>query len=134
MMIRIAPHVALVALLATVGSIADGQTSAGANAESAFLQVELGNHAGPIRRIAAEPGRNLVVTGSDDKTARSWSLDTGQLQHIFRPPVGPVEIGRIYGVALHPSRPWIAIGGTSGTDAQRRQGHSIYIYNTDTAE
>ena len=89
-----------------------------------MLQVELGDHVGAVRRIAVDAKRNLVVTGSDDKTARSWSLDERLLLRTFRPPAGAGVQGRVYGVALHPKQPWVAIGGSSGGSDE----HGIYVY------
>jgi WD40 repeat protein len=78
-----------------------------------YLEVDLGDHAGAIRRIAVDPRNELVATASDDRTARSWSLARGELQRVFRLRVGTGDIGRVYGVAFHPTEPWVAIGGTS---------------------
>lgn len=99
--------------------------------EVARLQVELGSHAGAVRRLAVSPDRDLVVTGADDKTARLWSLAGGARRQVLRPPVGADEAGRVYGVALHPERPWVAIGGSSATAAG---GHTIHVYDTQTGE
>lgn len=96
--------------------------------EVARLQVELGSHAGAVRRIAVVPARDLVVTGADDKTARLWSLAGGRLQQVLRPPVGPDEAGRVYGVALHPVQPWVAVGGSSAS------APTIHLYDTQTGE
>jgi WD40 repeat protein len=95
----------------------------------AYLQIELGAHAAPVRRIAVDAARQLVATGADDKTARLWSLASGESQRVLRPPVGAGEIGRVYGVALHPSRPWLALGGTTGTTA-----HWIYLYDAGNGQ
>ncbi|HEU0198828.1 MAG TPA: hypothetical protein VFR86_00180, partial [Burkholderiaceae bacterium] len=97
--------------------------------EAAYLQVELGDHAGPVRRIAVDAQRGVVVTGADDKTARTWSLDSGELQRVLRPPVGPLEVGRVYGVAMHPLQPWVAVGGTSAQRSERGGTHWIYLYD-----
>jgi WD40 repeat protein len=104
---------ALVAsLAATIGALTARAEAGPASVAAAHLQIELGDHGGAVRRIAVDAARKLVVTGSDDRTARSWTLDSGQPLRVFRVPVGAGEAGRIYGVALHPTRPWIAIGGS----------------------
>jgi WD40 repeat protein len=125
-------HLLLTVTFATASSPAACQVDP--TPGNAFLQVELGDHGGAVRRIAVDPARNLVVTGSDDKTARSWSLDTGLPGRVFRPPVGPIEQGRVYGVALHPTQPWVAIAGTSGADVRSSTGHAIYIHDSQTGQ
>lgn len=79
------------------------------------FQIETGTHAAPIRRIAVAPGRNRVVTASDDKTARVWNLTTGELLSILRVQIGDGDVGRLYGAAIHPEEDWVAIAGA--TDA-----------------
>src|SRR5882672_8941489 len=93
----------------------------------AHLQIELGDHAGAVRRIAVAEQRDLLVTGADDKTTRSWALASGRPLRVFRTPVGENEIGRVYGVAVHPTQPWVAIGGTSGNANTSR--HAIYVFD-----
>ena len=108
-------------------------TAAAADASTepaAQLQVELGSHAGAVRRLAVLPGRDLVATGADDKTARLWSLAEGSLQHVLRPPAGPGDAGRVYGVALHPEQPWVAIGGS----AVAAGGPAIHLHDTRSGE
>jgi hypothetical protein len=93
------------------------------------LQLEPGAHASLIRRLAVDPARGIAVTASDDKTARVWDLATGALRHVLRPPVGPGERGRLYGAALHPSKPVVAVGGTTRDSGGR---HWIYLFDTES--
>lgn len=116
------------ALLACGLAAASAAEAADAGAQ---LQVELGTHAGAVRRLAASPARDLVVTGGDDKSARLWSLQTGTLQQVLRPPAGINDGGRVYGVALHPQRDWVAIGGSTATAAG---GHAILIHDRSGSE
>jgi WD40 repeat protein len=105
-------------------------TLAAPASEPPVLQIELGEHLGPVRRIAADLERNLVITGADDATARIWSLDTGSPLRVLRPSAGPDGQGRVFGVALHPTRPWVAIGGTAGS----AQARCIELYDVHTGE
>jgi WD40 repeat protein len=93
------------------------------------LQIDLGVHSAPARRLSVAPERDLVVTASDDKTARVWELSTGQLRHVLRPGVGAGEIGRLYGSAIHPSEDWVAIAGSTGAT---NLPHRILIFSPAT--
>ena len=94
-----------------------------------YLQVESGSHSAFIRRLDVAADRGLVVTASDDKTARVWDLATGELRQILRPAVGDGEIGRLYGVAIHPTEDLVAVGGTTGRGVGE---HRIVIYAMST--
>jgi WD40 repeat protein len=136
---------AVVAWLAAAAGVPVAHAVAGtATEEAAHLQIELGDHGGAVRRIAADVARKLVVTGSDDRTARSWTLDdAGSPQRVFRVPVGAGEAGRIYGVALHPTLPWVAIGGSPASPrgaaraigaagAADGGGYAIHLFDVTT--
>jgi hypothetical protein len=94
-----------------------------------FLQLEPGAHAAPVRRIAVDERLGLVVTASDDKTARVWDLQTGELRRTLRPPIGVGLVGRLYGAAIHPQRPLVAVAGTTGPEVG---GHSIYLFELES--
>jgi len=97
-----------------------------ADAERPLLVVEQGAHSAPVRRIEASAARGLVVTASDDRTARVWGLSSGELQLILRPPAFGAEGGRLYAVAIHPSEPLVALGGTTGGEGHP---HQIYLFD-----
>ena len=97
-----------------------------ADAERPLLVVEQGAHSAPVRRIEASAARGLVVTASDDRTARVWGLSGGELQLILRPPAFGAEGGRLYAVAIHPSEPLVALGGTTGGEGRP---HQIYLFD-----
>lgn len=121
----------------SMAAIAQPATPSAADAgQAGFLQVELEGHAGAVRRLAVDDRRDLVVTGADDKTARLWTLSTGKLQRVLRPPVGHADAGRVYGVALHPKRPWVAIGGNrfGSETAPTGTGHFILVYDSRSGE
>ena len=56
--------------------------------ETPFLRIEAGMHTAPITRIDVDAQERFLVTASDDKTARVWSLATGELLTVLRPPLG----------------------------------------------
>ncbi|MEO6269640.1 MAG: hypothetical protein ABIP08_04980, partial [Lautropia sp.] len=119
----------LLALVLTAGfalaALPAGSQPAGADVEP-YLQVETGSHAAVVRRIDVAVDRSLVVTVSDDKTARVWDLATGELRQVLRPAVGAGEIGRLYGVAIHPTEDLVAVGGTTGRGVG---SHRILMYS-----
>jgi WD40 repeat protein len=98
------------------------------------LQLEVGTHTGPVRRVAFDEARDVVVTASDDKTARIWRLSTRQLLHTLRVPTGPAEMGRLYGVAIHPSRDVVAVGGTALEKTPGIPQAEIYLFHLKTGQ
>jgi WD40 repeat protein len=87
-----------------------------------FPRLELGQHNGPIRHIAVDAAGKWLVTGSEDKTARVWSLATGELARVLRPPVGSGELGKVLAVAMTPDGKTVAVGGIT-------EGNVIYLFD-----
>ncbi len=109
---------------------AGGATSASeAGARNALLQVEVGTHAGPVRRLAVDPARDLAVTVSDDKTARVWRLGSGELLRVLRVPAGEADLGRLYGVALHPHDGSVAVGGTAHAKLGAGKRADVFVFD-----
>ena len=104
----------LVATLAGAG-LWIGTTIPTANAAEApkkpFLKIEAGMHIAGIRRIDVSDDGRMMITSSEDKTARIWSLPDGKLQRILRVPVGPANEGKVYAAALSPDGSIAAVGG-----------------------
>ena len=76
-----------------------------------LLRLEPGMHGAPIVRIDVDAGERFLVTGSDDKTVRVWSLADGRLLKTLRVPIGEGNVGRISAVAISPDGERIAAGG-----------------------
>jgi hypothetical protein len=55
--------------------------------DTPFLRIEAGMHTAPIIRIDVDVQARFLVTSSHDKTARVWSLASGELLKVLRPPV-----------------------------------------------
>jgi WD40 repeat protein len=89
-----------------------------------ILRIETGAHLSLLTRISTD-GRYLV-TASEDKTARVWSLQSGRQLTVLRPPIGEDSLGAIYSVALSPDGSTIALGGNSAFDGQR---HALYLFD-----
>jgi len=100
-----------------------------AAAQTPTIALETGSHVGPIRRLAADPSGTVVVTASDDKTARLWNARTGKLQSVLRIPIEADEVGRLYGAAISPDGSHVAIAGTT---ARADGAHRVHIFSVST--
>ncbi|MBI5718343.1 MAG: caspase family protein [Burkholderiales bacterium] len=137
---------AMLATLAGWGALpqpAQAQAQAQAQAAPAdavlrpLLAVETGSHGAPVRRIDVSAARGLVVTTSDDRTARVWDLGSGALRHVLRPFAFGAEGGRLYGVAIHPREALVAVAGTTGGSITGQAGgpahpHLIYLFDLES--
>jgi WD40 repeat protein len=99
-------------------------------AGDAFLRIEPGMHTATIWRVGVDAARRLMVTASDDKTARLWALpESGRgnvkLLRTLRVPIGQGDEGKICAVALSPDGKWIAAGGWS-------EHGDVYIFEAAT--
>jgi WD40 repeat protein len=84
-------------------------------------------HTSKIEAADIDAEARWVVTGSDDKTVRVWSLEDGSLLTTIRLPAGPDRVGLVYSVAMSPDGSLIAAGGwTQLTGNQTRQ---IYLFD-----
>nr|CRH04531.1 conserved exported protein of unknown function with WD-40 repeat [Candidatus Magnetococcus massalia] len=78
-------------------------------------QLEGYMHLGMVRNLDADPTGRMLLTSSEDKTARLWDTQQGRLLQIFRPPVDPKGIdGKLYAGAISPHGKVVAIGGWTG--------------------
>jgi WD40 repeat protein len=90
-----------------------------------FLRIEAGVHEAAINAVAALPGGTDLVSVSDDKTARVWSLGTLAPNGIMRPPIGPEDVGALYAVAA--SEKVIAMAGRLLDPATGRFSVALYL-------
>jgi hypothetical protein len=97
------------------------------------LTIEAGVHTAAIRQLVVTPGEQYVVTVSDDKTARLWSLASHELKAVLRVPIGAGKVGSLYAAAVAPAGDEVAVAGVSG-DAQSGAEHRIDFFNLKTAE
>lgn len=95
-----------------------------------ILRLETGMHAGNIKRIGVDAANRWLVTASEDKTVRLWELPSGRLVHVFRPPIGKGNEGKLYAVAISPDGREIACGGWTELDGD--SGDTIYLFDRAT--
>jgi WD40 repeat protein len=101
-----------------------------------ILRIEPGMHTAPIQRVGVDAACTLMVTGSDDKTARLWALPEDEkkkpeLLRTLRVPIGDGDNGKIYAVAISPDGKWVAAGGWDAKAAERRED-GVYIFEPAT--
>ena len=101
-----------------------------------MLRIDPGMHTAQIKRIGVDAACSLMVTGSDDKTARLWALPEGgrgnpELLRTLRVPIGEGDDGKVYAVALSPNGKWVAADGW-GAKAEERTNVGIYIFDAVT--
>ena len=96
------------------------------------LRLETGMHTATIRRIATDAAGRVLLTASNDKTARLWDVASGQLLHTLRPPQGEGREGQILACALSPDGRLAALGGSTGY--QWDGSSSIYLFDAATGQ
>ena len=96
------------------------------------LRIETGMHVAMINRIGVDRACRIAVTGSDDKTARVWSLPDGNLLRTLRVPIGRGNGGKLYAAAISPDGRWVAAGGWDAEQQHTAHTHYVYIFGTTT--
>ena len=96
------------------------------------LRIDGGMHTASIRRLDVSADGKTLVTGSEDKTARVWSLPDGRLLRTLRMPVAPGDVGKIFAVALSPDGGLVAVGGWDDADLSTSLDYYVHIYDRET--
>jgi hypothetical protein len=97
-----------------------------------ILRIEAEMHSAQLWRVASDSSGRLVLTGSNDKTARLWELPEGRLLRVLRPPIAEGNPGKIYACALSPDGSLAAIGGWTTLDPTGATDCAIYFFDTAT--
>lgn len=90
-----------------------GAQSTSANPAPPILRIEPGSHFASIRAADTDLSGRYLVTASDDKTARVWSLEDARLEIVLRPPISTGKVGSLSAVAMSPSGEVVAVSGWS---------------------
>ncbi|KHD07258.2 hypothetical protein PN36_24860 [Candidatus Thiomargarita nelsonii] len=96
-----------------------------------ILRIDTGMHTAIIKKMDVDAAERYLVTGSDDKTVRVWSLSDGRLLRVLRPPMGKGHEGKVYAVAISPHGETVAVGGWT---SQSGFDNAIYLFNRATGE
>jgi WD40 repeat protein len=76
-----------------------------------ILRIETGTHSAGVGDAAVDAAGRIMVTVSDDKTARIWSLPDLRQLFVIRPDIGSGQAGVLYTAAISPDGRLVAIGG-----------------------
>ncbi|MBF0295157.1 MAG: caspase family protein [Magnetococcales bacterium] len=97
--------------------------------ELPYLRIDAGQHVAIINRIASDREGRLLLTVSDDKSARLWNLPEGGLKGVLRVPIGEGVEGALYAGALSPDgRTALVAGAVTGGEGS----YALYLFDTAT--
>ncbi|HLY54407.1 MAG TPA: caspase family protein [Stellaceae bacterium] len=115
----------LLSSLAALAWLTTAAAQQGGDEAAPILRIEAGMHGAVINRIAVDEAAQSLVTVSDDKTTRVWSLADGTQQRVWRTPIGNGDAGALYALALHGDD--LVVGGYTGSN-----NGAIYVFNMKT--
>jgi len=100
--------------------------------ETPILVVNMNSHAATVNRISCSGDGKLIMSVSNDRTARIWNTATGRLLKILRVPISDKDIeGRLYAGALSPTGDTAVVGGRIGFTYGDHHGY-CYLFDTRT--
>lgn len=102
---------------------------AGDSLSNPILRIDLAGHSGAVNDLRVDAIHQFAVTASSDKTLRIWSLPSGRLTRVIRPPIGSGPEGELNVAAISPDGNTIACGGWTGAS----WGGKVSVYLFDRA-
>src|SRR5258708_34560672 len=89
-------------------------------------------HSAGIGAISVDASCRMMMTGSNDKTARLWALPENGIgepkqQRVLRVPIGSGSYGDVYAVALSPDG---RIAAAGGRDFGQDHDSAVYVFDT----
>lgn len=86
------------------------------NSDAIALRLEVGTHLAAVRAMATDRAGQLLVTASEDKSARVWEAYSGRLLQVFRPPSAQGNEGKLFAVSMLADGSLFATGGWSANN------------------
>lgn len=121
---------ALALTFSAPAALAQNQAQAPAEPPAApFLRVDPGFHTQVVNRLALDREARILVSVSDDKTARVWSTADGTLLNTIRVPIAEGEEGALYAAALSPDAKSLLIAGSTGFAWDK--AFAVYLYDLE---
>ena len=96
-----------------------------------ILRLNAEMHTDRITGVDSDAAGGLLITASNDKTARIWEAETGALVQTLRVPIAEGSEGRVYAVALSPDGGTALVGGATryGEDSVR-----LFVFDVASGE
>jgi FOG: WD40 repeat len=95
------------------------------------VMIDPKGHSANIKMLRFSEDGSMVVTASDDKTARVWDVKTGALLNTVRGEIDEGNGGMLNSGALWPQKPIAVFGGFLSINGQRER---IKFFNYETGE
>lgn len=99
--------------------------------EAPILRPETGLHTAAINQVVVTKDGRLL-TASDDKTARLWSVTATEQPMVLRVPIGLRSEGALYTAAASPIKNSAVVGGSTGIDWDK--AGTVYGFDLNTGK
>ncbi|MDX2305475.1 MAG: caspase family protein [Microscillaceae bacterium] len=97
------------------------------------LIIDPFGHASMVRELIFTPDGKTLISLSDDKTIRFWSVETGEIKRTLRGQIGDGSEGKLYAGALSPNGKILAVGGWLANNADAQYGR-IRLIDLETMQ